>query len=49
MSVKDEEYDELDDDDDVLEDNFDPNQFFVEDELEIPSATSYTTDDLHSK
>lgn len=49
MSVKDEEYDELDDDDDVLEDNFDPNQFFVEDELEIPTATSYTTDALHSK
>lgn len=49
MSVKEEEYDELDGDDDVLEDNFDPNQFFVEDELEIPTATSYTTDTLHSE
>lgn len=49
MSVKEEEYDELDDDDDVLEDNFDPNQFFVEDELEIPTATSYSTDTLHSE
>ncbi|EIM82659.1 uncharacterized protein STEHIDRAFT_102019 [Stereum hirsutum FP-91666 SS1] len=48
MSVKEEEYDELDDDDDVLEDNFDPNQFFVEDELEIPTATSYSTDTLHT-
>lgn len=51
MSVKDEEeYDQLAEDDDELSDQeVDPDTFFIENELEMPHAKSYTVEQLHGQ